>query len=284
MEKRPTWRQLLARERPLVLPGAYDALSARLIEMAGFSAYIIGGYPVAASRYALPDLGLLGLGEVSAAIRDIMAGSRLPVMVDADDGYGDVKNVTRAIRTYERMGVSALFIEDQVAPKRCGHMAGKSVIPIEAMERKIRAAVAAREDKELFLVARTDARAVHGLDDALRRGERYIKAGADGLFIEAPESVEELERIARTFDVPQFCNMLDGGKTPLLSNRELHAMGFAMVVHGITLVTRVARTLRETLAALRADKMDYAGSLAFDEFKEITGFTDWAAIEDEFGG
>ncbi|MBV9523719.1 MAG: isocitrate lyase/PEP mutase family protein, partial [Alphaproteobacteria bacterium] len=259
-------------------------LSARLIEMAGFSAYIIGGYPVAAARYALPDLGLLGLGEIATAVRDIMAGSRLPVMIDGDDGYGDVKNVTRTIRTYEKMGASAIFLEDQAAPKRCGHMVGKDVIPVEAMERKIRAAAAARQDKEFFLVARSDARAVHGLDDALRRGERYIKAGADGLFIEAPLSVAELERIARAFDVPQFCNMLDGGQTPLLTNAELHAMGFAMVVHGITLVTRVAKTMRETLAALRADRLDYAGSLSFEAFKEITGFADWAAIEEKFGG
>src|SRR5262249_53732512 len=178
-----------------------------------------------------------------------------------------VKNVTRTIRTYERMGAGAIFIEDQVAPKRCGHMAGKDVVPAEVMERKIRAAVAAREDKEFFLVARTDARGVHGLDEALRRGERYVKAGADGLFVEAPLSVEELERIAKAFDVPQFCNMLDGGQTPLLSNKELYDMGFAMVVHGITLVTRIAKTMRDTLAALKADRMDYAGSLSFDEFK-----------------
>jgi 2-methylisocitrate lyase-like PEP mutase family enzyme len=284
MPKRPTWRELLAKEKPLVLPGAHDALSARLIEMAGFSAYIIGGYPVSAARYALPDLGLLGFGEISAAIRDILSGSSLPAMVDADDGYGDVKNVTRTIRTYEQMGVDAIFIEDQVAPKRCGHMAGKDVVPVEAMERKIRAAVAAREDREFFLVARTDARGVHGLDEALRRGERYIKAGADGLFVEAPLSVEELERIAKAFDVPQFCNMLDGGRTPLLTNKDLYDMGFAMVVHGITLVTRIAKTMLDTLAALKADRMDYAGSLSFEEFKAITGFKDWAAIEDKFGG
>ncbi|HSE79781.1 MAG TPA: isocitrate lyase/PEP mutase family protein [Alphaproteobacteria bacterium] len=284
MTAKPTWRELLAREKPLVLPGAHDALSARLIEMAGFAAYVIGGYPVVGARFGLPDLGLVGLGEMSGAIRDIMSASSLPVLIDADHGYGDVKNVTRTIRTYEDMGASAIFIEDQVAPKRCGHMAGKDVVPAETMEKKIRAAVAARRDRETFIIARTDARAVHGLDEALRRGERYIKAGADGLFVEAPETVAELETIAKAFDVPQFCNMLDGGKTPILSNRELHEMGYAMVVHGITLIMRIARTMHEALADLRADRLSFAGgSVSFEEFKQITRFKDWAEIEDRFG-
>src|SRR5262245_39156437 len=222
MTKKPTWRELLAREKPLVLPGAHDALSARLIEQAGFAAYVIGGFPVVGARYGVPDIGLCGLGEISAGIRDIMNATDLPVLIDADDGYGDVKNVTRTIQTYERMGASAIFIEDQVAPKRCGHMAGKDVVPAEAMERKIRAAAAARENPDTFLIARTDARAVHGLDEALRRAERYVRAGADGIFVEAPLDVEELARIGREVEVPQFCNMLDGGLTPLLTNRELH--------------------------------------------------------------
>jgi len=284
MTKKPTWRELLAREKPLVLPGAHDALSARLIEMAGFSAYVIGGYPVVGARYGLPDLGLVGLGEMSEAIRDIMSASDLPVLIDADHGYGDVKNVTRTIRAYEDMGASSIFIEDQVAPKRCGHMAGKDVVPAEAMEKKIRAAVAARRNRETFIIARTDARAVHGLDEALRRGERYVKAGADGLFVEAPETVAELDRIAKAFDVPQFCNMLDGGKTPILSSRELYEMGFAMVVHGITLVMRIARTMREALADLKADRLSFEnGSVSFEEFKLITRFKDWAETEDRFG-
>ena len=285
MTTKTPWRELLAREKPLVLPGAHDALSARLIEMAGFSAYVIGGYPLAGARYALPDLGLIGLGEMAAGIRDIMMGTSLPVLIDGDNGYGDVKNVAFTVQTYERMGASAIFIEDQVLPKRCGHMAGKDVISTEAMEQKIRAAAAAREDKELFLIARTDARAVHGLDEALRRCERYVRAGADGVFVEAPLSVAELERIGREIQVPQFCNMLDGGKTPILSNRELYEMGFEMVVHGITLVMRVAKTMREALAELKADRLSFqGGSVSFEEFKEITDFRNWAEVEEKFGG
>lgn len=284
--KKPTWRELLAREKPLVLPGAHDALSARLIEMAGFAAYVIGGYPVVGARYALPDIGLAALGEISSGIRDIVAATDLPVLIDADTGYGDVKNVTRTIQVYEDMGAAAIFIEDQVSPKRCGHMDGKAVVPVEAMEHKIRAAAAARKSKETFLIARTDARAVEGLDGALRRGERYIKAGADGLFVEAPLSVKELETIAKAFDVPQFCNMLTSGKTPILTNKELHEMGYAMVVHGIALVMCVAKTMQDALAEIKADRAGETAKRAvtFDEFKRITRFADWVALEDRFGG
>jgi 2-methylisocitrate lyase-like PEP mutase family enzyme len=201
------WRDALATERPLLLPCAHDALSARIIQEAGFSAYSIGGFPLVGARHALPDVGLVGLGEMAAGIRDILAASTLPVLVDADDGYGDVKNVTRTVRLYESMGVAAMFIEDQVSPKRCGHMAGKDVVAVEVMETKVRAAVAARRDPDTFIMARTDARAVHGLDDALRRAERYLEAGADGIFVEAPRSPEELEQVAKSFDVPQLANM-----------------------------------------------------------------------------
>ncbi len=280
-----TWRDLLAREKPLVLPGAFDALSARLIKQAGFAAYCIGGFPLVASRYGLPDIGLVALGEMAAGMRDIMAASDLPVLIDGDHGYGDVKNVAHTVRTYERMGASALFLEDQVAPKRCGHMAGKDVVPAEAMEQKIRAAVAARESRDLFLIARTDARAVHGLDEALRRAERYIRAGADGIFVEAPRSVAELERVARAFDVPQFCNMLIDGETPILTNRALHEMGFAMVVHGTTLTMAVLRTVADVLAAIKADRLDPArGFASFAAYKEAVGFADWAAVEDAARG
>ncbi|MBL8669136.1 MAG: isocitrate lyase/PEP mutase family protein, partial [Alphaproteobacteria bacterium] len=240
---------------------------------------------VVGARYGLPDIGLCSLGEISAGIRDIMGATTLPVLIDSDDGYGDVKNVTHSIRTYERMGASAIFIEDQVAPKRCGHMAGKDVVPVEVMERKIRAAAAARESKDTFLIARTDARAVHGLDDALRRAERYVRAGADGIFVEAPTTVAELERVGREVQVPQFCNMLTGGLTPILTNKELYDMGFEMVVHGISLVMRAAKALRDALDDIKADRVDYRqGYVSFEEFKEITRFKEWAAVEDEFGG
>jgi 2-methylisocitrate lyase-like PEP mutase family enzyme len=279
---RPTWKDLLARGEPLLLPCAHDALAARLIERAGFTAYSIGGFPLVGARHALPDIGLIGYGEMSAGVRDIMARSRLPVLVDADDGYGDVKNVTRTIQGYERMGVSAVFIEDQRAPKRCGHMAGKAVIDAATMIAKIRAAAAARE--KMFLLARTDARAVHGLDEALRRAELYLSAGADGIFVEAPHSLDELARIGRAFaGVPQLANMLEGGgRTPILPPAELYALGFAMIAYPTTLIFRVARTIETALADLKRGVV--AGgddSVDFETFKEITGFAEWARIEDQ---
>jgi 2-methylisocitrate lyase-like PEP mutase family enzyme len=181
------------------------------------------------------------------------------------------------------MGAAALFLEDQVAPKRCGHMAGKDVVPTDVMVRKIRAAAAARDSRDFFLIARTDARAIEGLDGALQRCEKYLEAGADGLFIEAPLTVEELRKVARAFDVPQFCNMLDGGQTPILTNRELYEMGFAMVVHGTTLVMRCAKVMRDALTELRQDRLSFDGtSVSFDEFKRIMRFEDWADIENRF--
>jgi 2-methylisocitrate lyase-like PEP mutase family enzyme len=282
---RKTWRQLLTEEKPLLLPVAHDALSAKLIERAGFAAYSIGGFPLVGARHALPDVGLVGLGEMSAGMRDIIAATCLPVLVDGDDGYGDVKNVAHTIRTYEKMGASAIFIEDQVAPKRCGHMAGKDVVPTEVMEQKLRAAAAARESKETFLVARTDARAVHGLDEALRRGARYLKAGADGIFIEAPESPEELRKVGETFrHVPQIANMLEGGRTPLLPPAELHAMGFAMVAYPTSLIFRVTLTVEKALADMKAGRLSLAGEgVGFEEFKQAVGYDDWAKVEDRFG-
>jgi 2,3-dimethylmalate lyase len=284
-DERPTWRELLSRHRPLVLPGAHDAFSARLIEAAGFSAYFIGGFPLIGARYALPDVGLTSFGELSQAIRETMMGSRLPVLVDIDDGYGDVKNVTRTIRMYEQMGVSAVHLEDQLAPKRCGHMAGKVLISVEAMEAKIRAAAGARSSRELFIVARTDARDVEGLDAAFRRAERYVKAGADGLFIESPRSIEELEKIGRAFEVPLLANMLEGGVTPILPTSQLKELGFGMVIHGITLLMRAARTMQETLADLKEDRLDpKKKGVAFEDYKALVGFGEWAAIEERFDG
>jgi 2-methylisocitrate lyase-like PEP mutase family enzyme len=282
---RPSWKALLKREKPLLLPCAHDALSARLIERAGFDAYAIGGYALVGSRYAIPDIGLVGFGEMSAGIRDIISASNLPVMVDADNGYGDVKNVAHAVLGYEAMGVSALFMEDQTAPKRCGHMAGKTVIDAGEMAAKIRAAAGARNSPDTFIIARTDARAVHGIDEALRRGEIYLEAGADGLFIEAPENVEELTRIGRTFQgVPQIANMVEGGgQTPVLPPTELYRLGFVMVTYPTTLLFRVARTIEKALADLKAGRALQDGdSVDFAAFKDITGYQKWSRIEGEY--
>jgi len=280
--QKPTWKSLLARPEPLLLPCAHDALSARLIERAGFAAYSIGGFPLVGARHALPDIGLAGFGEMHAGMRDVIAASSLPVLIDADDGYGDVKNVTRTIRAYEELGASAIFIEDQRSPKRCGHMAGKEVIEAEAMAVKLRAAAQARRKPDTFLIARTDARTIFGLDDALKRAELYLAAGADGIFVEAPQSEAELEHVARTFKgVPLLANMLEGGRTPLLPPAELFALGYAMIAYPTTLIFRVARTIEKALADLKSGTLTLDGEgVGFEEFKEIVRFADWAAVED----
>ena len=278
-----TFRQLVASERPLVLPGAHDAISARLIQRAGFKAYFIGGFPLVGARYGVPDIGLMGLGEIAAGARDIMSGSDLPVLVDCDNGYGDVKTVVHTINTYERLGAQAVFFEDQISPKRCGHIHGKRLLSTEQMEANIRAAAENRINQETFIIARTDAREVFDLDEALRRGERYIRAGADGLFIEAPVNIDELERIGRAFDVPQLANMLEGGRTPVLTPAELEQIGFRIAIYGISLLMHATQAMQSVLASLAQGKVDFAGQgVGFEAYKSIVGFEHWAAIEEKY--
>jgi len=272
-------------KRFLVVPGAHDALSARLIQKIGFETYFIGGFPVTGARYGVPDVGLKGFGEISAAVRDIMSACDLPVFVDGDDGYGDVKNVVHTVQTYERMGVSAILIEDQQWPKRCGHMVGKKVVPTDVAEGKIRAACSERINPETWILARTDARAVYDLDEALRRAERYIRAGADGIFIEAPRSVDELKRIGRAFDVPQICNPLIGGHTPILGMEDLGALGFNAAVLGLDTLMHAAKAIEAVLLdmksgafARRNDGMD------FEDYKKVVGYDKWEAIDSRFAG
>jgi 2,3-dimethylmalate lyase len=278
-----TFRQLVVSERPLVLPGAHDAISARLIERAGFKAYFIGGFPLVGARFGVPDIGLMGLGEIGAGIRDIMSACDLPVLVDCDNGYGDVKTVVHVINFYERLGAQAVFFEDQVSPKRCGHIAGKRLLNPEQMEANIRAAAENRINSDTFIIARTDAREVYGLDEALRRGERYAHAGADALFIEAPVSVEEMRTIGRAFDVPQLANMLEGGRTPLLRPSELEQLGFRIAIYGISPLMHAVRAMQHVLSSLSEGDVSFAGGgVGFEEYKSIVGFDRWADVENRY--
>ena len=268
-----TFHDLCKTEKPLILPGAFDALSARLIKRAGFKAYFTGGFPTIGARWGLPDIGLMQYGEISSAVTDIMAASDLPVMVDGDNGYGDVKNTVHTLHGYERLGVSAIMFEDQVAPKRCGHIAGKDVVPAAEMIAKIKA-VTAEKKKGTFILARTDARDVHGLDEAFRRADQYLAAGADGIFVESPHDVKELELIGRKFDVPQMANMLEGGRTPILTPKELSDMGFEIAIYGISLLM---------LGKLSKGDISFVGrGVGFEEYKDIVGFNDWAAVENKY--
>jgi 2-methylisocitrate lyase-like PEP mutase family enzyme len=278
-----TFRALVAQEKPLVLPGAHDALSARLIERAGFKAYFIGGFPLVGARYALPDIGLVALGEMSAGIRDVMAGSQLPVLVDCDNGYGDVKTAVHVVQSYERLGAQAVFFEDQLSPKRCGHIAGKQLMSTAQMVANIKAVAANRVRPDTFIIARTDAREVYGMDEALRRGEAYLDAGADGLFIEAPVDLEELTLIGRTFDAPQLANMLEGGRTPILPPHELGELGFRIAIYGISMLMHAVMTMQCLLDKLAAGRVDFAGQgIGFEAYKDIVGFKEWAALENRF--
>jgi len=281
---RPTIRALAATEKPLVLPGAHDALSALLIRQAGFKGFFIGGFQTAGARYGLPDIGLAQLGELGAAYRDMINACDLPVLVDADNGYGDVKNAVHLLNTYEKMGVQALFIEDQVTPKRCGHMAGKRIVPAAEMEAKIRAMAANRMNPDTFIVARTDARALAGMDEALRRAERYVRAGADGIFIESMLSEEEMARAVREVDTAHVANMLEGGITPILKPSVLGQIGYRIALYGITLLLRITKTMQIALEDLKSDRLALVGTgVPFEEYTKIVGVERWREIEQRFG-
>ncbi|HEU4415445.1 MAG TPA: isocitrate lyase/PEP mutase family protein [Candidatus Angelobacter sp.] len=267
----------------LLLPAAADALTAKLIEQAGFPAYQIGEFALDGQRCGFPDMDVNRLGEKSAVVREIVHACDLPVLVDCDDGYGDEKNVTHTIRTYDDLGVSAVFMEDQRSPKKCGHMGGKHVVDAKDMVNRLKVARAARRDAaKLFILARTDALAVNGLDDALRRSEMYLKAGADGVYVEGPETIQQLRTIGREFKgQPLATSILEnGGKTPWVAPDEMHAMGFNMLLYPTTLLFQITSTLQRSLANLKAGRpMPEKESVTMLQFEKLVDIAYWKAIE-----
>ncbi len=283
--KRKSWKEALKSQKPLLLPAAHNALAARLIELAGFEAFQVGGFALIGAMHAVPDLDLEHLGEKAMGVENTIYASSLPVRVDVDDGYGDAKNVTRTVQVYAKMGVSAIFMEDQLAPKKCGHMEGKKVVPSEYMENKIKAAIAAREEADLFILARTDAIGPEGLDDALKRGERYLKAGADGIYFEGPDSVSQLEKIGKEFkDVPLAVSVLEGGgKTPVLTPNEFGELGFSMILYPTTILFQVTYMMQQALETLKKGKpMPEDRTVTMKEFEKIVQKQHWASIEKKF--
>jgi len=278
-----TWKRLLKQHKPLLLPSACDALTAKLIKQAGFPAYQIGGFALDGMRFGFPDMDVTRLGEKSAAVRDIVHASDLPVLVDCDDGYGDEKNVVHTIHTYDDLGIAAIFMEDQKSPKKCGHMGGKEVVEPQVMVNKLRAAQSARRSGEkLFMLARTDALAVNGLKDAISRAELYLKAGADGIYIEGPENVQQLRAIGKEFKgEPLAVTILEnGGKTPWVSPEEMYAMGFNMVLYPTTLLFRQTKAVLRALDDLKAGRpMPKQESVSMMEFEKIVDIAYWKAIE-----
>ncbi len=280
-------RELLAGPEPLMAPGAFDGLSARLIEEAGFDAVYMTGFGAAASVLGRPDVGLLTMTEMVEHARQIsQAVSPLPVIADADTGYGNPISVIRTVQQYELAGVAAIHIEDQVAPKKCGHMAGKQVIPKNDMVSKIEAAVDARRSSDFVIIARTDARAVEGLDAALDRAKSYRDAGADVLFIEAPEGMHEIERVANTFsNVPLLYNWAEGGKTPPLSYDKIKSLGFRIIIFPVGTLLSATQGIRAVLKSLReegtpAGVMDKM--VPFQEFLDFIGLPEVQYLEQKY--
>src|SRR5579872_6918986 len=265
-------RELLSGRETIVAPGAYDALTARLVEQAGFPAVYMTGFGTAASLLGRPDVGLLTMSQMVDNARRIARAVDLPVIADADTGYGNPLNVIHTVQEYERAGVSAIHIEDQITPKKCGHMENKQVISGAEMCEKIRAATEARSSAEFLIIARTDARAVEGLESALRRARSYREAGADLLFVEAPQSEDEVAEIARAFpDVPLLFNWAEGGKTPPIPLARLKELGYRIVIFPIGGLMAAASAVRAAVADLRAHGAPSKLPMTFKEFNDMIG-------------
>lgn len=279
-------RALLREPHPVLAPGAYDTLSARLVEAAGFSAVYMTGFGTAASVLGRPDVGLLTMSEMVEHARLIVGSVTIPVIADADTGYGNPISVIRTVHAYERAGVAGIHIEDQVAPKKCGHMEGKKVGPAEEMVQKVRAAVAARTSDDFVIIARTDARAEHGIDEAIRRARLYREAGADVIFVEAPQSDDEVAAVARAFpDVPLLFNWAEGGKTPPIELNRLTELGFRLVICPISTLLAATKAVREVLHQIKVDgsPTHAVGELPpFGEFLDFIGLPEVRQLEQEF--
>ena len=250
MKKTTELRTLLQGKEILIAPGCYDAMSARLIQEAGFRVIYATGAGISNSQFGFSDVGLTTQTEILEQVRRIVNVVDRPVMVDVDTGYGNVLNLIRTVKEFERAGAAALQIEDQTFPKKCGHFEGKDVVAREEMVNKIKAAVDTRVDGDLIIIARTDARAVFGIDEAIERAHAYVEAGADVIFVEAPETEEEIRRIAREISVPKVANMVEGGKTPLRSARELEALGFQVALFANCVLRSSVKAIQKSLRHL----------------------------------
>ena len=281
-------RELLAAPGIVAAPGAYDCLSAAIIERAGFSAVYMTGAGTSISRVGYPDIGLTTMSEMAANAAAIANTVSVPVIADADTGYGDVLQVRRTIREYERAGVAGVHIEDQESPKRCGHLDDKRVVAPEEMVRKLHAALDAREDDDFTIIARCDALAVTGWDDALRRCEAYVEAGADVLFLEAVQTREQAAYVTSHFDVPVLYNFVETGKSPLLPVAELEKLGFKLVIFPISAMLAAMKTMSDLMRELRdtgttehaiADRM-----VSIHECFDTMGLTDMLALDASYAG
>jgi 2,3-dimethylmalate lyase len=283
---RASLRKLISGKETILAPGAYDALSARIIEQAGFPVVYMTGFGTSASLLGRPDVGLLTMTQMVDNARRIAQAVDVPVIADADTGYGNPLNVIRTVREYELAGVSAIHIEDQVTPKKCGHMEDKQVISSSEMVEKIHAATEARRSPEFLIIARTDARAMEGLDSALRRGRMYREAGADALFIEAPQNEQEIEEVARTLaDVPLLFNWAEGGKTPPIPLERIAELGFRIVIFPIGALLVATKAIREFVAEIKKSGTPVrivSELMSFKDFNDFAGLPEIRELERRF--
>jgi len=285
MNSRQTLRQLLKRDKLLVAPGCFDGLSARLVEEAGFEAAYLSGGAVARSM-GIPDIGLVTLSESIDRAAQVVATVKIPIIADADTGYGNVVNLVRTVREFERAGVAAIHIEDQITPKRCGHLDDKEVIPLAEMEKKLQAALATRTDPDFCIIARTDARGVNGFDDAIKRGRAFAKLGVDAIFVEAPQSEDELAEIPRRIpNVPILVNVFKGGKTPMLPMQRLQEIGYRIAIYPSETQRAAIHAMRRALETLKREGTTESIDDSLTTFKErdqVVGLDDWQKIEREY--
>jgi len=280
-----TLRSLLKADGIIVAPGAFNAFSAKIIEQAGFPVVYLTGYGASANLLGAPDFGLLTLTEMADHAARMAQAVGVPVVADGDTGYGNAVNVRRTIAEYERAGVAAIQLEDQLHPKRCGHMEGKEIVPAGEMVQKLRAAVDARKDPDFVIIARTDARALVGMDEAIRRARMYLDAGADVIFVESPQSREELAKVAKEIKAPLLANMIEHGKTPLLSAAELQDLGYKLVIFPLATLYMAAKAVQDCARVLK--QTGTTGSLIprmlpFHQFNEMVGLPLYRQIEDKY--
>ena len=285
MSPRQTLKQLLKRNKLLVAPGCFDGLSARLVQEAGFEAAYLSGGAVARSL-GIPDIGLVTMSENIERAAQVASVISIPIIADADTGYGNAVNLVRTVRAFERAGVAAIHIEDQITPKRCGHLDGKEVIPLDEMLQKLKAALANRSDADFGIIARTDARGVNGFDDAITRGQAFAKLGVDAIFIEAPQSEEELAEIPRRItNIPLLVNVFKGGKTPMLPVERLEKMGYRIAIYPSETQRAGIYAMRSALSTLKRDGTTESIDAALTTFKErdrVVDLDGWQKIERDF--
>lgn len=278
-----TLRQRLQQPGLVVAPGVHDMVSLRIADEMGFEALYMTGFGTVASHLGLPDAGLATYTDMVGRVRQMAAQARTPLIADADTGYGGLLNVQHTVQGYEAAGAQAIQLEDQEVPKKCGHTPGRRVVPMADMVRKIEVAVASRRSRDLLIIARTDARSGLGLDEALRRAEAYARAGADVLFVEAPESEDEMRRIGRTagtFGVPLLANMVDGGKTPVLSRQALEEIGYRIAIFPATPLLAAAQAMKAVYSTLKAHGSSQGATQPLMPFDEMTRLMGFAQVHD----